>query len=89
MSPSIESLHADEALRQREFPVTRKKIFLSHAAVCPLPSRVAAAVSELALSSADGDQEEAFYHELIHDTRSLGAKLMGCTTEETEGVVEC
>jgi len=83
MSLSIDALHADESLRHREFPVTRKKIFLSHAAVCPLPARVAAAVSELALSSAEGDQEEAFYHELIHDTRSLGARLMGCTPEET------
>ena len=37
----LSALLRDETLRQREFPVTARKTFLAHAAVCPLP-RVAA-----------------------------------------------
>ena len=37
---SLSEILANEELRQREFPVTREKIFMAHAGVCPLPRRV-------------------------------------------------
>jgi hypothetical protein len=37
---TLAEILSDEALRQREFPVTREKIFLAHGGVCPLPQRV-------------------------------------------------
>ena len=41
----IAELLADEALRRREFPVVGEQAYLAHAAVCPLPARVASAMS--------------------------------------------
>lgn len=35
---TIAELHANEELRQHEFPVTREKIFIAHAGVCPYPA---------------------------------------------------
>ena len=34
---TLAEVHSDETLRQHEFPVTGKKIFLAHAGDCPLP----------------------------------------------------
>ena len=42
---SIAEIHRNEELRQHEFPVTKNKVFLAHAAVCPLPRRVADAIA--------------------------------------------
>lgn len=71
----------NEELRRREFPVAREKIFLAHAGVCPLPRRVADAISECAQKSTLGDQE-AFMLSRLDDARKLGAKLLNCTPEE-------
>ena len=38
---TLSEILSNEELRQHEFPVTQKKIFLGHAAVCALPRRVA------------------------------------------------
>ena len=78
---TLTELLANEELRQREFPVTRGKIFLAHAGVCPLPHRVAAAVSECAQRGALGDQEAFVLHRL-NDARKLGARLLNCQPEE-------
>jgi selenocysteine lyase/cysteine desulfurase len=72
---------ANEELRRREFPVAREKIFLGHAGVCPLPSRVADAISECAQQAALGDQEAFVLHRL-DEARKLGAQLLNCQTDE-------
>ena len=73
---------ADEELRRREFPVAREKIFLAHAGVCPLPRRVAEAVSQYALAAATGDQEEFLYPQLLAEGRQVAAQLLKCQADE-------
>jgi selenocysteine lyase/cysteine desulfurase len=71
----------DEELRRREFPVAREKIFLAHAGVCPLPRRVADAISECANQGMLGDQESFMLHRL-DEARKLAAQLLNCQPEE-------
>jgi cysteine desulfurase/selenocysteine lyase len=78
---TVTELHANEELRRSEFPVANDKIFLAHAGVCPLPRRVADAVSECARGSTLGDQEAFVIHRL-NDARQLGAQLLNCQPEE-------
>ena len=78
---TLTELLANEELRQNEFPVTRGKIFLAHAGVCPLPRRVAAAGSECAQRGTRGDQEAFVLHRL-NDARQLGAQLLRCQPDE-------
>jgi selenocysteine lyase/cysteine desulfurase len=78
---TLTELLTNEELRQREFPVTRDKIFLAHAGVCPLPHRVAEAISECAQCGTRGDQEAFVLHRL-NDARKLGARLLNCQPEE-------
>jgi cysteine desulfurase/selenocysteine lyase len=78
---TIAEILSNEELRQHEFPVTRDKIFLAHAGVCPLPHRVAQAVSDCAAGGMFGDQE-AFAVHRIADARNGGAKLLHCLPEE-------
>jgi cysteine desulfurase/selenocysteine lyase len=78
---TLTELLANEELRRNEFPVTRDKIFLAHAGVCPLPRRVAAAISECAQAATLGDQEAFVIHRLA-DARQLGARLLHCQPEE-------
>jgi selenocysteine lyase/cysteine desulfurase len=78
---TLTELLANEELRRNEFPVARDKIFLAHAGVCPLPQRVAAAVSECAQRGTLGDQEAFVLHRL-NDARQLGAQLLHCQPEE-------
>lgn len=72
---------SNEELRQHEFPVTKDRIFLAHAGVCPLPRRVAQAVSDCAAGGTRGDQE-AFALHRIADARNAGAKLLHCQPDE-------
>jgi selenocysteine lyase/cysteine desulfurase len=72
----------NDDLRRTEFPVTREKVFLAHAGVCPLPRRVAEAVAHAALNATLDDQETAIPPALLRETRALGAQLLGCTPEE-------
>ena len=67
---------ADEALRQEEFPVTRDKIFLAHAGVCPIPRRVASAIREYAEQSTRGDQETLLPARQVEQTRQQAARLL-------------
>ena len=78
---TLTELLANEELRRSEFPVARDKIFLAHAGVCPLPRRVAAAVSECARRGTLGDQEAFVLHRL-NDARRLGAQLLHCQPDE-------
>ena len=78
---TLTGLLANEELRRSEFPVVRDKIFLAHAGVCPLPQRVATAVSQCAGNATLGDQEAFVIHRL-NEARQLGARLLHCQPEE-------
>ncbi|MGO8838740.1 MAG: aminotransferase class V-fold PLP-dependent enzyme, partial [Limisphaerales bacterium] len=78
---TLTELLAHEELRRSEFPVARDKIFLAHAGVCPLPQRVAGAISGCAQGSTLGDQEAFVIHRL-NDARKFGAQLLHCHPEE-------
>lgn len=72
----------DETLRRHEFPVCRDRVFLAHAAVCPLPRRVAAAVADYATLATLDDQERPVMASLVRDTRELAARLVGAQSDE-------
>ena len=79
---NLNDLLSDEKLRQQEFPVTRDKIFLGHAGVCPLPRCVSEAISDYAREAGTGDQEQFVYPKMLDDGRKLGAQLLNCQAEE-------
>jgi selenocysteine lyase/cysteine desulfurase len=79
---TISEIISDEALRQREFPVTKDKIFLGHAGVCPLPRRVADAVCEYAREASTGDQEKFVFPNILDDGRKIATRLLNCQPEE-------
>lgn len=79
---TIDQIHQDESLRQREFPVCRDKVFLAHAAVCPLPARVSAAVAAYAEEATLDDQERPVLGTLVRETRQRAARLIGAQEEE-------
>jgi cysteine desulfurase / selenocysteine lyase len=79
---TLAEILSNEELRQYEFPVTREKIFLAHAAVCPLPRRVAEAVRDYALKSTRGDQEETLPVARIQQARALAARLLQAQADE-------
>jgi cysteine desulfurase/selenocysteine lyase len=78
---TLNEILSNEELRQHEFPVTRDKAFLSHAAVCPLPRRVADAVTKCAHEGTLGDQEAFMLHRL-DEARKLTAQMLNCQSEE-------
>ena len=78
---TLNEILTNEELRLREFPVAREKVFLAHAGVCPLPRRVADAISECAEQSTLGDQEAFMLHRL-EDARKFGAQLLNCQPDE-------
>ncbi|MFM1770430.1 MAG: hypothetical protein RJA22_2959 [Verrucomicrobiota bacterium] len=82
MSLTLDALHADEALRRREFPVAARQVFLGHAAVCPLPRRVSERIEQCARDGAVGDQEEGFARGRILGVRQLAGRLLGAQPEE-------
>jgi selenocysteine lyase/cysteine desulfurase len=79
---TIQEILTNEELRQREFPVTKEKVFLAHAAVCPLTRRVAEAVSSYALNAANDDQETGMLEGFMSGARGLAAQLLNCTAAE-------
>jgi selenocysteine lyase/cysteine desulfurase len=79
---TLTELLTNEALRQREFPVARGKVFLAHAGVCPLPQRVAQAVADCAQRGTVDDQESLVYPERLNDGRQVAAQLLKCRPEE-------
>jgi cysteine desulfurase/selenocysteine lyase len=78
---TLNEILSNEELRRHEFPVTREKIFLAHAGVCPLPRRVADAISECAKQGTLGDQEAFMLHRL-DEARKLAAQLLNCQPDE-------
>jgi cysteine desulfurase / selenocysteine lyase len=79
---TVQEILSNEELRRREFPVVQNKIFLAHAGDCPLPQRVAQAVSDYAHASASYDQEALIYPRALEDGRKLAAQLLNCQSEE-------
>ena len=79
---TLSEILSNEDLRRQEFPVTRDKIFLAHAGVCPLPRRVAEAIAEYAREAATGDQEKFVWPAILDKGRKLGAQLLNCQSEE-------
>ncbi len=79
---TLEQILADEALRQREFPVTRNKIFLAHAGDCPLPQRVVQAIADYARQASEGDQEGVVFPALLEEGRTVAAGLLNCQADE-------
>ena len=78
---TLSKILTNEELRQHEFPVSKNKIFLGHAGVCPLPRRVAQAMMDCTSEGTLGDQE-AFVMHKIADARKAGAKLLNCEPDE-------
>src|SRR5271163_4473760 len=78
---TLNEILTNEALHHHEFPVARDKIFLGHAGVCPLPRRVADAISECARQGTLGDQEAFVLHRL-DDARTLASQLLNCQPDE-------
>ena len=79
---TLAEILSDEALRLREFPVAREKIFLAHGGDCPLPARTAKAMADYAQQSTLSDQETLVFPSLLEDGRKLGAELLKCDSEE-------
>ena len=79
---TLPEILSSEPLRQHEFPVTRDKIFLAHAGVCPLPLRVAHAIRDYAALCTQGDQETLFPAQQMHRSRELAARLLDARPEE-------
>ncbi len=80
MTPT--EIQGNEELRRHEFPVVADRVFLGHAAVCPLPRRVAEAISHRALAGTLDDQEASVPGGYISSTRGLIAKCLGVDTGE-------
>jgi len=79
---TLAELLSNEDLRHREFPVTRKRVFLAHAGVCPLPRRVAEAIRTYAAQSTLADQEILLSPDQLRRTRTLASRLLGATPDE-------
>ncbi len=79
---TLSDILSNEELRHREFPVTRDKVFLAHAGDCPLPRRVAEAISKYATQSTTGDQEKFVFPAVLEHGRQLAAQLLKCQPGE-------
>ncbi len=79
---TVAEVLSNEQLRQQEFPVTRERIFLAHAGVCPLPNRVAAAIQQYTQGATSHDQEFIFPPPRFTQSRQLAARLIGAQPEE-------
>jgi selenocysteine lyase/cysteine desulfurase len=79
---TVAEVLSNEELRHHEFPVTREKVFLAHAGVCPLPRRVTDAMTDYLRDASRSDQESNIYPAILSDTRTAAAKLIGAEAEE-------
>jgi selenocysteine lyase/cysteine desulfurase len=79
---TLPEILTNEELRRYEFPVVKEKIFLAHGGDCPLPRRVAEAVSSYAARATTGDQEQVVYPAILSHGRAQAAKLLQCQPEE-------
>ncbi len=78
----LERLDRDDAYRNGLFPVTKSNIYMAHAAVCPLPTPVADAISRFASEGSRGNQETPLVDQQDKDARSRAAQLIGAAPDE-------
>jgi selenocysteine lyase/cysteine desulfurase len=79
---TLESIHADEALRRAEFPVVADKIYLAHAAVCPLAACVVRALHEYLTQVGRGGQFEHLHAHAEREARALTAAMIDASPDE-------
>ena len=79
---TLSEILSSEDLRRHEFPVAEKKMFFAHAGVCPVPRRVADAVSAYVREATTGDQERFVYPQILNGGRKIVANLLKCQPEE-------
>src|SRR5579871_6635691 len=79
---TIAEILSNEELRRHEFPVVKDKIFLGHAGDCPLPRRVAEAITKYAHQCTEGDQERFVYPQILTESRNLAARILNSKPEE-------
>lgn len=79
---TLAEILSNEELRRHEFPVCEEKIFLSHAAVCPLPRRVSEAIRNYTEQSTLGDQEALVPATQISKFRGTAARLLNAQPDE-------
>jgi selenocysteine lyase/cysteine desulfurase len=79
---TLSEILSNEELRRREFPVVRDKIFLGHAAVCPLPLRVSEAIRDYSNHATAGDQETTITPAHIQAARDAAARLLNARADE-------
>ncbi|HEX4084003.1 MAG TPA: aminotransferase class V-fold PLP-dependent enzyme [Chthoniobacteraceae bacterium] len=82
MTDPIASLVLDEAARREAFPVCRKEIFMSHAAVTVLPRVVGEAMIEYTRRCCEQNQEFAEVLLKIGEARKVSADFIGAQKEE-------
>ena len=78
---TISELMVNESLRLSEFPAARNQIYLAHAAVSPLPKRVAERMSAYLTESQFNDQEVAA-GAAVEETRRSVARLLQVNPDE-------
>ncbi|HSH83288.1 MAG TPA: aminotransferase class V-fold PLP-dependent enzyme, partial [Herpetosiphonaceae bacterium] len=82
-SPTTSTTFDVDALRQEQFPVVDRYIYLNHAALGPLPRRTADAVAQLAADFRDrGVMAEAKWLPVVKRTRGLMAELLHVDQDE-------
>jgi cysteine desulfurase / selenocysteine lyase len=79
---NLAEIQADNDLRRREFPVTRTKLYLAHAAVCPLPARVAGSMKRHLQRASRAGQFAHLHRATETAARSLAAELLEVSPEE-------
>ncbi len=79
---AMEYLVSNEARRQAAFPVAGHGVFLSHAAVAPLPQTAVDAMAEFARQGSCGAQENEWVWNRVQNARETSARLLGCTADE-------
>jgi cysteine desulfurase / selenocysteine lyase len=79
---TLEALLADESLRRREFPVVQNKVYLAHAAVCPLAACVVSALSGYLAEVGRGGQFDYLHAAAETQARAIAAELIGAQADE-------
>ena len=82
MNGFLEAISTDEAFRREQFPSAARKTFFAHAAVCPLPARVAGAISDWSARAASEGQFEHLHAAAESGCRELAARLVGGSPSE-------
>ena len=72
----------DKQLRSRDFPITRSKVFLAHAAASPYCSPVSEAIRGYCERNATDGQWEYLYGDIERELRHLAAELFGGSEQE-------